>query len=423
MKVTIEKIIPHGKGLARVNGKVLFVDGALPGEVLEVDIINEKKDYSEGRIQAIEKPSEYRTAAPCPYYGICGGCDFQHVSFAGQRIMKQQIMKDAMERIFSKKWLYADTPAEEIPFYQGNAWNYRRRVRIHLEKGKGLGFLERNSTRLVTVKDCPVAHPDFARYFAEQRVDELLNYSAGSDADSAHQAAGFAGDGGISFDDTPTYIHAEDLRGRVKKLHVDGRVFFQSNTDLLAPLVSMVTEPVSCDLEKLWNVSHAAADQDSGEKGAEATAAERRSPGTAVDLYSGVGLFSAFLEDRYEKVAAVEQDKKCLRLAETNTSERTQYVTQSVESWSRRKKPFRGISRLVLDPPRTGIDKYSLKRICGWGPQEIAYVSCSPVTFARDTARLASQGYVMKKFAGFDMYPQTTHIEVCGIFVRENVPK
>jgi len=124
MKLRIEKIVAHGKGLARQGGKVVFAEGALPGEIVDAEIIAEKRDFAEAQVSEVLQPSPYRTEAPCPYYRVCGGCDFQHLTFEGQRIMKLQMLQDTLRRGLGEEWdteLPNRSKSEDIPFRQAES--------------------------------------------------------------------------------------------------------------------------------------------------------------------------------------------------------------------------------------------------------------------------------------------------------------
>jgi len=136
-----------------------------------------------------------------------------------------------------------------------------------------------------------------------------------------------------------------------------------------------------------------------------------------MDLYSGVGLFAAFLESRCTSVIAVEQDKRCLELARKHLGEKTEFFSEPVEQWSRSYK--KNIDSVVVDPPRGGLDAQVIKAIVSWSPETIVYVSCNSVTLARDLKRFEQLGYKPEVMQMFDLYPQTSHIETIVMLSRE----
>jgi len=252
------------------------------------------------------------------------------------------------------------------------------------------------------VRECPVLDHAFDELLRSQHADSIMQHAVGRHAPNTDQAVlhvpAFAGDSGAVFGDEETTVAIEDPAGTEKTFHLDPGVFFQSNTELLGRLIFLAAGPLPAAHDKL--------------------------NGRAADLFSGVGVFAAFLEERFAEITAVERDSRCLAYARRNLGSRTRFITASVEKWSKQGNSRAGtesmkhLQRLVVDPPRAGISKAVLQRIIFWEPEEIAYVSCNPVTFTRDAARLKSKGYVLRLCEGFDLYPQTSHIEVFGLFTR-----
>ncbi|MGI6432701.1 MAG: class I SAM-dependent RNA methyltransferase [Sphaerochaetaceae bacterium] len=152
-RVRIEKVVSQGEGLARYEGKALFVGQVLPGELVDVRIVQQKKDFSRGILVDIIEPSDARVIPACPYYGRCGGCDFQYASIEAQQEIKRQLVKENLQRLGD---IEADS-YEELPLASAKQWGYRSRVRFHTDWQNGnVGFLERQSTTLVDINHCMV---------------------------------------------------------------------------------------------------------------------------------------------------------------------------------------------------------------------------------------------------------------------------
>ncbi len=359
----IEKIVPGGLALARTSEGVVFVPGALPGEKLLLRPVIRKRDYIQGEIREIIEPSPDRIEPPCRYYSSCGGCDFQYASYDTQIDIKRTILQDALQRIGAASY-------DRVKIFRSEPWGYRRRARFHRDGQGKTGFFMRSSNQVLPVESCPVLHRDLDRLLREH--PESIDVTASM----------FAGDEGIASSRRETSVTLSDSAGRAHRFLFDGRVFFQSNTDALSPLLDMIT---------------------------------RDAEGTeAVDLYSGVGTFAAFLADVYPRTSAVEQDRGCLAFAGKNLPRRVRTMPVSVEQWSRN-LPEKRIDRLVIDPPRRGISAGALKAVLAAQPKQIVSVSCSPATFARDLRTMTDSGYAVEELIGVDLYPQTFHLECAAL--------
>lgn len=372
MAVRIEKAVSGCMGLGHIDGKSVFVKGALPGELCDIVVEEDRKSYSVSRAEAILEPSPIRRAPVCPYYSICGGCDFQILDEESSARIKEGIVKDNMMRIGKLESL----PEFESPSF-ARFEGYRMRAKFHVSAGNRIGFLSKRSNTLVPVEKCPALDGALNALLADGR--EILRAAkAGGRRDSG----GFSSVSAFSGDDEVS------LSGRTVRKTVNGipysvsaDVFFQSNRYIMGELLSFVEEN---------------------------TAGE-----TVMDLYSGVGTFSALFDGR-RKVYAVERQKECLRLARINAPHAIAF-TDDVGLWAskRRERP----DTVIVDPPRTGLGKGVPGMIAGWKSDRIIYVSCDSVTLARDLPLF--EGYKPVKAKVFDFYPGSGHIETAVVLTRK----
>lgn len=382
-RVAVEKLVQGGKGFARTPDGVVFIAGALPGEEVDCRYIEKRKDYSNAEIVEILKPSEYRTDPICPYYGICGGCDLQHLDAEMQPTVKGQILQENLTRIGGISY------SAHIPVYSGAAAGYRNRARFQVDaKQNSAGFLGRRSGSVIPIDFCPVLVPKLNELL--QRPEKLIHAAnraakgrQGRQGRRRLQSGVFAAANGTSY----AIEHQElSLQVNGKQFETEPEVFFQSNTEVFGKLVKNMVSELS------------------GE--------------TAVDLYSGVGTVAAFLEDSFRRVTAVERDQKCLKYAKRNLSPSVQLVTQSVESWVSGIADMK-IDLLSVDPPRTGLSLDAVMTIIKLQPRQILYISCDSVTFSRDVKILAAKGgYSLKRLEAYDMYPHTSHLETAALLIR-----
>jgi 23S rRNA (uracil1939-C5)-methyltransferase len=355
-RITIEKWVYGGHGLARDAGRVLLTPFVLPSEVVDVEPV----DKLHAQLVQIERPSEIRVQPRCPYFSDCGGCHYQHAPYEYQLQQKLAIVREVMRRIGK-----FDAP-NEIDLIAGTEWHYRNRVQLHHSRGR-IGFLKAGSHELCAITHCPISSPEINGVIADlskrglppqvRTVDVFTNGTevmvSGTPAAIDYSAAGFT-------------------------FRVGARSFFQVNRVLIDALVE-----------------------------ATVTAAE-----SAVDLYAGVGLFSLPLAERCKHVTAVEGNASAVADLRFNVRRAGLDVAvhhANVEDWIATLDVPPEL--LVADPPRVGLGKTVTKHIVRLRPQRIHIVACDPATLARDLAVLLNQGYRIDRMIVADLFPQTYHME------------
>jgi len=350
----IEKIINGGAGFARLpNGSVCFVEGALPNELTEIKITEQKKDFSKAIATKILESNKWRRTPPCKYYGKCGGCNAQYVEFKGQIELLKQIVLD----------LFARTAKINLPqnfeIHHGAEWAYRYRAQVFATKNKNIpwGFSERATNNVIPIEKCLVLSPNL-----NEKLKENLGLKKR-----------------YLFDNK-----SEEFLG--KHIHADESVFFQSNLELLPKLIDEIQKTAS-----------------QGE--------------LLLDIFSGIGLFSAFLQDKFERVIAVEQNPLCQKFAKKNLGKNCEFYTMNAEEWFSKNTPILNKSCILIDPPREGMTDELCELLCKNKPRKLIYVSCNPATLARDTHKLLNKGYNLESTQGFAFYPQTFHLEMMGVFI------
>ncbi|HPZ15751.1 MAG TPA: class I SAM-dependent RNA methyltransferase, partial [Sphaerochaeta sp.] len=371
MRLRVERLVSQGLALALSSeGKQVLVSDALPGELVDVVIEREHASYLMARATKIIEPSSRRIIPPCPYWGVCGGCDFQYAEGAYQGELKEAIVADALERTGGVK---ADSYVIEKQATD-TLWEYRSRARFFVDlHSKEVGFLGRLSNTLVPIEHCPVLVAplnallaDPKRLFDAARREMFANRIA---KNGLVEVPAFA-------DVEQAVLLDEEITVAVGPKHfvLTPTVFFQSNLFLLPAMGEYVSSLVV------------------GER--------------VMDLYSGVGTFASFVEETGRSVVAVERQKQCLAFARRNAPNATFY-TEAAETWAKRQKM--GVDTVIVDPPRTGLDASLPSLMASWKPGRIIYVSCSEASLARDVKRLGHEGYTVRSLRLFDLYPQTFH--------------
>ncbi len=332
-------------------------------------------------VAEVLEPSPARVEPPCPYFGRCGGCDFQQLSYEAQLAAKAEIIRDCLRRVARVE------PPDEITIEPSpEVWRYRSRVRWqHDPLRRLLGYYERGSHRVCDVADCPVAAPP-----VNERLVHLRALLAEGSLPQASEFEAVAGDEGVALDPA---VEPGDEGEQVRRIggetyRFDAGCFFQINHALLEPLVA------------------------EGLRGVEGSGADA----TALDLYSGVGLFTLPLARRFKRVFAVEGNPAAAAYGRRNLSDASlanaRVETSAVGEWlARHAEELGHADFILLDPPRAGADPETVRGIVQLRPRHISYVSCDPATLARDLRVLTESGYRIDSLRAFDMFPQTHHVE------------
>lgn len=395
LEVEIERLLPGGVGLAHAEELTLFVSLAAPGDVVRVAIDRIQGKIGFASIVEILKPSPLRIEPPCPYFGRCGGCDFQQITYESQLDAKVEIIRDCLRRIAK-----LETPIDIPITLSPNQWQYRARAMWQVDavdQGDNLlGYFERGSNRVCDVEYCAVLTPEL-----ESTLEAVRNeFRAVGASERLRHIEVALGDEGVSVS-PPLAGLKNDIVTRViggETYHFSAEAFFQINHELLDPLIA------------------AALGDSKGE--------------AAIDLYCGVGLFTLPLARRFERVIGVEGSVRATDFARRNlefarrsngptvtedSKRRMGHVeifNARVADWLKQHSGSTGsLDFLLLDPPRTGCENRDIAGILALRPSRIAYVSCDPATLARDLKKLLTGGYSLDSVVAFDMFPQTHHVE------------
>jgi 23S rRNA (uracil1939-C5)-methyltransferase len=394
VRLRIEKVVAGGDALARQpDGRIVFVPGALPGELVDVRILSAKRDLARGAVTAVIEPSAARRTPPCPRVAEgCGGCGWQHIDPAAQLDLKVAIAREALVRTgrLADAVVTAGTllPSEAV----------RTSVRLAVAPDGRVGFRASRSHTVVPTDSCLVTHPLVDELIRTVRVrptrvrdddpPELrLRVGLATGERSAWLTGvvtgvieGLPPDVAVG----PDAVIHEDIAGH--RFRVSAPAFFQSSPQGAEALVAAV---------------RAAA-------GELASKAEH-----AVDAYAGGGLFAATVLGPGVRVTAIESSPAACADARINVPAAT-VVEVPVERWTPAPADL-----AIADPARAGLDKGGVAALTATGAERIVLVSCDPVALARDARLLAEQGYRHAGSEVFDLFPNTPHVEVVTRFDRE----
>jgi 23S rRNA (uracil1939-C5)-methyltransferase len=388
VEVEVERILPGGVGLAHTGGMTIFVALAAPGDRLRVTIDRVQGNVSFASIKEILTPSPVRVEPPCPYFGRCGGCDFQQITYEAQLVAKAEIIRDCLRRIAR-----LETPPDIAVHVSPREWRYRARATWQVDQEQeSVGYYERASRRVCDVADCAVLVPDL-----QTTLEQVRATRRDALPDGLKHIDVVLGENGVSL--APEFA---DFRTSEVSLKIfdevysyNAKAFFQINQDLLEPLI--------------------------------ATALPNFTGETALDLYCGVGLFTIPLARRFSRVLGIEANAVASRFARRNLQQaqlgNSKIFTSTVSEWLRANvRTLGSLDFILLDPPRAGAESIVIKSILDLHPRGISYVSCDPATLARDLKKLLAGGYTLDSIAAFDMFPQTHHVETVVHLRNEVTP-
>lgn len=431
-------LLANGQGVGRIGGMVVFVWGPLPGEEARIRVVEVKKTYAVGEQLEILQASRDRAEPFCPVFGICGGCQVQHLAYPAQLAWKQRLVRDALVRIGG-----FEEPSVEPATGMDDPRAYRNKMALvvrHLEGETEFGFYQMRSHDFVPIAACPIvlpqldaqisglrqaaADPATAPAFAGvkhavaragatsgESVLALTTETPSriTDSESAQLAARLPGAIGISNSYAPTGANAvmgrktRQVWGRPAmeeriadaRYRVSAASFFQVNSEM----VGRIFERLALGL---------------------------REPMRIVDLYCGAGTFSVFFALRGASVVGVEENPAAIREATANAAlndvaVRTRFLCGRVEAVLARtegREALRSADVVFLDPPRKGSDVDTLDAIAAAGVPAVWYLSCNPATLARDLAHLRDSGYALGSVEPFDLFPQTGHIESLAVMAK-----
>ncbi|WP_454783807.1 23S rRNA (uracil(1939)-C(5))-methyltransferase RlmD [Legionella sp. WA2024007413] len=428
----IDNLSHDGKGIARINGKATFIQGALPGELVEFQYTRIKKDFDEGFLLKVVEPSTLRVEPKCPHYSMCGGCSLQHMNEEEQIHFKQEQLLDLLGR-------YGHTqPQIVLPPLVAGYWNYRNKARLsvrYVEKKQTsmVGFRERSNPRYITeITQCPVlnAKLDADIIPLRQLIDSM------QDKNCIAQIEVAAGDKEVALifrNLTPLSLD-DELNIQKFAEEYDYKIFLQPGgpDSVYCFYPAKASEYLTYTLPDYQiNFSFHPTDFTQVNSALNRTMVPQaielmdlKSTDIVLDLFCGLGNFSLPMAKFCSKVLGVEGSKNMVERAYMNAKlnhiQNVDFYAANLDDVHEVKKLVQQpCNKVLIDPPRSGALEI-VKQIDALNPERIVYVSCNPVTLARDTDVLVNQkGYKLMKAGVMDMFPHTAHVESIALFKKD----
>ncbi len=396
MEVKITKLDNFGRGIAYVNNKICFIPNTLQDEVVNIEIIAEKKKYLEGRLLSIKDASLERQKPKCPLASICGGCDLQHLSFSAENDFKQEKVKAILHK-------FLNLPASKVQdIIFSSDYNYRNKVTFHVQN-KQIGFYEKNTNTLIEIDHCFLLAekinnllPILKQVVFKNNIEEIIIRVTNDEGQVMVKLIGDV----TTYQELLTVVDVLYINEKIvtpkttfittigpKKYSLSIASFFQINKTLTKNLYDTVKEEIM-----------------------------KANYSKVLDLYCGTGSIGLYLNDYVQELIGIDYLESNIKDAnynkDLNNAHNVTYLCAKVEDVI---TSFQNIDAIIVDPPRKGLDSKSKSTIVNIAPQKIIYVSCDLLTLARDLAFFQDK-YEIDFVKPFNMFPKTYHVEcICSL--------
>jgi 23S rRNA (uracil1939-C5)-methyltransferase len=408
-----------GESLGRLaDGRAVFVPFALPGEMVRVRLTEDKRSHARAELIEIVRPSEQRIQARCRHFGVCGGCHYQHMPYETQCALKTAIVADQLQRIG-----HLANPVVQPIIACPDPFNYRNYVQFHLTSDGHLGYFTARGEHIFAIQECHLPEPLINQVWPQLDLVDTPDGSLPAESVAQNQLGVERVGLRLGVGDDLQLI----LEGREPQAPEFSVEELSLSAVYLSPAPALIlagSEAVTMDVSgRSFQVSAASFFQINRTMAAamvEHVLAQANLPPNAVviDVYSGVGLFSAFLAPRAQRLVAIESSASACDDFVANLNE---FDVELYQATAEQVLPQLDLhpDLILVDPPRAGLDRRVLDAIVHLAAPQLIYVSCDPSTLARDAARLVAGGYLLQQITPFDMFPQTFHIESISIWKRE----
>jgi 23S rRNA (uracil1939-C5)-methyltransferase len=412
---TILTLAFGGQGILRHEGIVVFVPYTAPGDEVRVRIKEAKKSYASGELLAVIKPSPERIQPRCPYFGVCGGCQLQHISYKGQLEYKKVAVEDSLKRIGGLTY----PPVQVIE--ADPQWGYRKHILLHLRpqsKGYAFGYISTDNTSLVIIDECKIFIEQNTPIFKQLR--ELLER-----LDNVSEQSGKAWI--IKTDEGQFILDLQFDKALPKNLEPEMKLWkdkYSQWKGILASSYSSKYQVGTIDQQssmgnysfklspRMFIQNHPQQSLKIYQKIQETLQSHHIEQ--LLDLYCGMGVTTLMASKSTKKVVGVDSNKQAIEMArfnaEANKCDNVEFILSKAEQVVRKLIKQNKPDCILVNPPRTGLDESVVQVILETHIKHVIYVSCMPTTLARDLKKL-SELYEIKECVAYDMFPQTAHVE------------
>ncbi|MFO3715928.1 23S rRNA (uracil(1939)-C(5))-methyltransferase RlmD [Anaerococcus cruorum] len=410
--IQIIDILQDGRGVARTEGKTVFVENAVYGETLDAEIIVEKKNFLEARKINTKIKSDYQRKPPCPYFYECGGCSIMDINYETQIKLKKNLIKNALKKS-------ASIVLDDLEIVASPEFRYRNKIRLQVDKDGGLNYLETYSKKMVRIKDCLIANKIISENLSDiekisidinQKFEGIIE-EISIRASKNNILLNLQG----NFDTNAIAYIKEKYSNSIYNINLlFGRdLIIISGSGYLDYKIGQKEFKISANdfyqvndyqIENLYGIARDFLGENQ----------------KLLDLYCGSATSSMSIND--DNIVGVEINKNAIKDAKENAKrnglKNYKFIAKNARFIDSNFIKKEKIDAVTVDPPRAGLDKEVVKTIANSGIDKIVYISCNPQTLARDIKRFVDRGYKLEKIKAVDMFPQTMHVETVVLMTR-----
>ena len=391
--IKIESLDHNGRGIARLNNKIVFVNNALPNEIVEIKTISEKKNYIEAEVVRYIEKSKDRIDSICPYYDKCGGCNLLHMDYKDQLKFKQNKIENIINKYLGKKVKINDIVGSD------NIFNYRNKVTFHVNKK--IGYFKDKTNDIVEIENCPLA---------STQINNAIPYLNKLDLNNINEIICRVGSNELMIIiKSNKDINIEPIKGIANSIYINdklvyGNKFIYNNIGKYKYIISP---------NSFFQINN-----DVCKKLYDKIDIETKESKDVLDLYCGTGSIGLYINNN-KNIIGIEINEDAINNANTNkvinNIENINFICGDSGKKSTNLKFLP--DSIIVDPPRNGLDNTTIRNILNMSPKKIIYVSCDPMTLVRDLKTL-NNNYDIISVTPFDMFPQTKHVETVTILER-----
>ena len=410
-------IIQDGRGVAKTKCKTVFVENAVYGEILDAEIIAEKRNFLEARKIKTNIKSKFERKPPCPYFYECGGCSIMDINYDKQIELKKKLIKNAIKKSTSLEM-------EDIEIIESPEFGYRNKIRLQVDKDGGLNYLKKYSDEKVKINNCLIASDYIGQNLGQieeiskeinwkfdgviteisirtNNKDILLNFYGTYNKDCQNYIKN-------NWQNSKFHINLIDRR-KTYAINGDGKLDFKIKDKTFKISADDFYQVNQYQIENLYGVAREFLGENQ----------------KLLDLYCGSATSSISIND--DHIVGIEINKNAIKDAKENAQRNGlkdyKFIAKNAKFIDSNFIKENKIDAITVDPPRAGLDKEVVKTIANAGIDKIVYISCNPQTLARDIKRFMDRGYELKKIKAVDMFPQTMHVETVALLSKLDVDK
>ena len=386
MEVKIEKQDHFGRGIAFIDKKICFIKDTLPGEIVDIEIVKNKKNFLEGKANKIIVESSDRVKPICPYFGVCGGCDLMHQEYNKQLEFKKNKVKELLKR-------FSNIDINDIKINHSNNLNYRNKIVLH-----DLGLYKEKSNDVVNIDKC---------YLVNDKINDIIKRLKNYKINEATIKVSSLGKVMLIVDESIDIDNFKDI----DSLYVNDKLVFGNN--YIEEVINGLTFYIYKDsfFQVNYNVMNMLYQRI-------VDYYKENSNLNVLDLYCGTGTIGMLISKYCKNVVGIEVNSDAIISAKLckkiNNISNIEFYLGKVEDTI---DMIKDIDSIVVDPPRAGLDNHTINTILKLNPKSIIYVSCDPTTLARDL-NILKENYNIKEIELFDMFPNTYHVESFVVLER-----